>query len=518
MASTKELFANIESKYRLPSGYLARTYQLESGSGKDVYNKSSGAEGPFQFMPKTSKGMGLTDPYDLEASAEATARLAVQNRAILQRKGIENPDGKVLYLAHQQGAEGAAAILKGGDAPAVSALGSLAAYKDKPKVAQQAVVGNGGSVDMPSSAFANKIMAKYEGDDASDKLRPYSALGETPPIDKVAQDSPLSAPNTADVLEDTAASEDTGSSKRQSYALNALLSASDSLQQQQQTPMLQIPRLSYAGGGIVDLLEKAKNPAPINVPETTARVLNEISIISKKGNLDAGKIAFLLRMASTNTIPPEKAAEFAAEILARDTSSILRRVERYSRALRMLARLDLALGGLEGQGYGLVANQHRRYLPQPTKRMGHDTKIAKSFAKGGVVESRPKNTVAFQELAQHSVNRYGLQIGNNLIRRSESDPDKLFFALNQYAKNVVGPRSPLYARELKYLSDISKKFKLSPKKEFNRTEDALDTEAELDGYIKNVPKQDAAFRDALLRMKAMVGWKPKVGSKNGRQP
>ena len=515
MASTKELFANIESKYRLPSGYLARVYQLESRDGKDVYNKSSGAEGPFQFLPKTSKGMGLADPYDLESSADATARLAVQNRAILQRKGIENPDGKVLYLAHQQGAAGAEKLLKGGDAPATSALGEI--YRD-PKVAAKAVTGNGGQADMPASAFANKVMAKYEGDDASAKLRPYSALGETPPIDKTAQDSPLAAPSTADVLDETAPSEDTGSSKKQSYALNALLSASNSLQQQQQAPMLDIPRLSYAAGGIVDLLEKAKNPAPINVPETTARVLSEISLIAKKGNLDAGKIAFLLRMASTNTIPPEKAAEFAAEILARDTASILRRVERYSRALRMLARLDLALGGLEGQGYGLVANQHRRFLPQPTKRMGHDTKIAKPFAKGGVVEMRPKSTVAFQELAQHAVTRYGLQIGNNLVRRSESDPDKLFFALNQYAKNVVGPRSPLYAKELKYLGDISKKFKLSPKKEFNRTEDALDTEAELDGYIKSVPKQDAAFHDALLRMKAMVGWKPKVGSKNGRQP
>jgi hypothetical protein len=513
MADTQKLFSSIEAKYRLPSGYLARTYQLESRSGKDLFNKKTGAEGPFQFLPRTSEGVGLTDPYDLEASAEATARLAVQNRAILQRNGIENPDGKTLYLAHQQGAAGASAILNGGDTPAVTALGSLKAYKDNPKVAQQAVVGNGGSVDMPSSAFANKIMAKYEGKDTtSDPLRPYSALGETPPIDKTVQDSPLAATNTADVLDETAPSEDTGSSKKQSYALSALLSASNALQQQQQAPMLAIPRLSYAGGGIVDLVKKAKNPAPVNVPETTARVLNEISIFAREGNLDAEKIAFLLRMAATDTIPPDKAAEFAAEIMAKDTAAIMRRVERYPRALRMLARLDLALGGLEGQGYGLVANQHRRFLPQPTKRMGYDPKTAKPFAKGGVVERRPKSPVAFQELAQHSIARYGLQIGNNLVRRSESDPDKLFFALNQYAKNVVGPKSPFYAKELKYLSTIAKKFKLSPKKEFNRTEDALDTEAQLDSYIKSVPKQDAAFHDALLRMKAMVGWKPKVGS------
>jgi hypothetical protein len=515
MADTQKLFSSIEAKYRLPSGYLARTYQLESRSGTDLYNKSTGAEGPFQFMPKTAKGMGLTDPYDLEASAEATARLAVQNRAYLQRRGIEDPDGKTLYLAHQQGAAGAEKLLKGGDAPATSALGEV--YKD-PKIAAKAVTGNGGQADMPASAFANKIMAKYEGDDASAKLRPYSALGETPPIDKTAQASPLAAPNTADVLDETAPSEDTGSSRKESYAMNALLNASNAPQQQPQVSMLPIPRLSYAGGGIIDLVNKAKVPAPIDVPKTTARVLNEIAIFCQEGNLGANKIAFLLRMAATNTIPPDKAAEFAAEIMARDTAAILRRVERYPRALRMLARLDLALGGLEGQGYGLIANQHRRYLPQSTKRKGYDPKTAKPFAKGGEVRGKQKDMVAFQELAKHSISRYGLQIGNNLVRRSESDPDKLFFALNQYAKNVVGTSSPLYKRELQYLHDISKKFKLSPKKEFNRTEDALDTEAQLDSFIKNVPKQDAAFHDALLRMKAMVGWKPKVRSKNGRQP
>lgn len=503
MADTQKLFSSIEAKYRLPEGYLARVYQLESRGGKDVYNKSSGAEGPFQFLPKTSKGMGLADPYDLESSAEATARLAVQNRTYLERRGIENPDGKVLYLAHQQGAAGAEKLLKGGDAPATSALGEI--YKD-PKIAAKAVVGNGGQADMPASAFADKIMAKYEGKDSSEPMRPYSALGETPPIDKTAQASPLAAPDTADVLEDT------GSSRKESYALNALLSASNALQQQPQVAMLPIPRLSYAHGGIIDVVNQARSPAPIDVPKTTARVLNEIAIFCQEGNIGADKIAFLLRMASTNTIPPDKAAEFAAEIMARDTAAILRRVERYPRALRMLARLDLALGGLEGQGYGLVANQHRRYLPQPTKRMGYDPKTAKPFAKGGMVGNRQKSAVAFQELAKHSVMRYGLQIGNNLVRRSEGDPDKLFFALNQYAKNMVGPKSPLYTRELKYLHDIAKKFKLSPKKEFNRTEDALDTEAQLDSFIKSVPKQDAAFHDALLRMKAMVGWKPKVGS------
>ena len=253
MADTQKLFSSIEAKYRLPSGYLARVYQLESRGGKDVYNKSSGAEGPFQFLPKTSKGMGLADPYDLEASAEAAARLAVQNREYLQRRGIENPDGKVLYLAHQQGAAGAEKLLKGGEAPAVSALGEV--YGDQ-KVAAKAVTGNGGEVNMPASAFAGRIMAKYEGEDASTPMRPYSALGETPPIDQMS---------TADVLEGSAPSEEGGSSRQQSAALGVLLNASNALQQQPQAPLLPIPRLSYADGGEVSSIQ---NVYPLFYPRT----------------------------------------------------------------------------------------------------------------------------------------------------------------------------------------------------------------------------------------------------------
>jgi hypothetical protein len=318
------------------------------------------------------------------------------------------------------------------------------------------------------------------------------------------------------VLEETAPSEDTGSSKKQSYALNALLSASNSLQQQQQAPMLAIPRLSYAKGGIADLMDKPKGA--VNIPQTTAAVANEVSSLAQKGGLDAKKVAFLIRMASTNTIPPDKADEFAAQVLSRDANGLLRRFERYPRAIRILARLDSALGGKAARGYGIVASQAGKYVVPAAKKVPTNTK---AFARGGPVEN--KNPVAFQELAKHSISRYGLQIGNNLVRRSEGDPNKLFFALNQYAKNVVGPTSPQYRQELSYLNAVSKRFNLSPAKEFNRTEDALDTQKELDGILKNVPKKDKAFRDALLRMKALIGWNARVksahtmiGSKNGR--
>lgn len=489
--SPQDLFASLEARYRLPQGYLGRVYQLESSGGKNVYNEQSGAAGPFQFMPRTARGMGLQDPYDLAQSADAAARLAAQNRAYLQKKGVEDVDGRVLYLAHVQGADGAYRLLENADKPAERIVG------EKP------VVQNAGKLGQPAGEFAGQIMSRYEPQGQAQQ--PYSALGTSEPVNERA----------AEAAQTAAASELGGGSRderRQMQALNTLLGLTKELQQQEQPQMLPIPRLSYADGGIVSLVAD-QPPAPdqpprgVNIAETTARVVEEIQAIAEEGNLDEFKIAFLLRMSATNTIPEDRAMEFAKEIMSGDVNALMARFRRYPRALRMIARLDLALGGLEGQGYGLVANQHPRSKPQPTKRRDHDTQAARAFAKGGEVGGH--NEKAQFELSQIAVSTFGPEVGNNMIRRSEGDPNKLYFALNQYTKNLFGIRSGLYKQKLALLQSIAKRHRLQPVQTFNRTEDALATEQELDRVIRDVPKKDRVFREALLRLKAMIGWKPK---------
>ena len=147
----QELFADLEKRYQLPSGYLARTYQIESGGGRNLYNRQSGAAGPFQFIPRTASAFNLKDPYDLAASADAAARLAVANRADLRAAGIEDPTGAQLYLAHQQGARGATRLLTGGETPATQLVG------------KDAVLWNSGQKGMSGPQFAELAMAKYEG-------------------------------------------------------------------------------------------------------------------------------------------------------------------------------------------------------------------------------------------------------------------------------------------------------------------------------------------------------------------
>lgn len=72
--NTAKLFGGLEAKYNLPAGLLDAVYSQESGRGRRLDNKDSGAQGPFQFMPPTAKEYGLSNPYDLKQSAEAAAR------------------------------------------------------------------------------------------------------------------------------------------------------------------------------------------------------------------------------------------------------------------------------------------------------------------------------------------------------------------------------------------------------------------------------------------------------------
>lgn len=113
------------------SGYLATTAQYESGMNPNAWNKS-GAAGLFQFMPKTAADYGLTNPYDPEASTFAAAKFANNNATYLMNKLGFAPSDDQLYLAHQQGARGAAGLLANPDAPASSIVGYQAVYQNLP--------------------------------------------------------------------------------------------------------------------------------------------------------------------------------------------------------------------------------------------------------------------------------------------------------------------------------------------------------------------------------------------------
>lgn len=160
-----EYLREVEQKYGLPQGYLARVRQIESRNGQDTYNPKSGAAGDFQFIPSTAKAYNLSDPYDLYQSADAAGRFARDNANVLRNKIGRDPSAGELYLAHQQGAGGATKLLTNPDAPAGQLLGT------------KAVAWNGGDPNAPASQFASKWMAKFS--DGSTPAVPQSQANST---------------------------------------------------------------------------------------------------------------------------------------------------------------------------------------------------------------------------------------------------------------------------------------------------------------------------------------------------
>ncbi|MDC4989001.1 tape measure protein [Acinetobacter baumannii] len=67
-------FADLESKYKLPSGTLSAIHMIESKGNAKAYNKETGATGGFQFLEGTAKQYGIKDRTDLAQSAEGAAK------------------------------------------------------------------------------------------------------------------------------------------------------------------------------------------------------------------------------------------------------------------------------------------------------------------------------------------------------------------------------------------------------------------------------------------------------------
>ena len=146
-SNASPVFAAIGQQYGVSPSYLAATSQIESSGNPNASN--GGAKGLFGFEPATAKQYGLTNPDDPIASTDAAARLAIDNRAYLSKALGRPPTDAELYLAHQQGAKGAAELLASPNAKASDIVGV------------DAVVGNGGNPKMKAAQFAAMWRGRY---------------------------------------------------------------------------------------------------------------------------------------------------------------------------------------------------------------------------------------------------------------------------------------------------------------------------------------------------------------------
>lgn len=149
--------------------------RIESNFNPDAKNRRSTAGGLFQFIDSTARQYGLKNRFDPGAASEAAARLASDNKRLLEARLGRQVTAGELYLAHQQGAGGALKLLSNPNALAVDIVG------------HDAVTLNGGRADMTAAQFASLWTSKVH--DGGARMKAEDADG---PISITPVRTPLS--------------------------------------------------------------------------------------------------------------------------------------------------------------------------------------------------------------------------------------------------------------------------------------------------------------------------------------
>ncbi len=151
MVDLVSIIRDAAARHNVDPNMLLRIGQIESSLDPSLKNPRSSAGGLFQFIDKTwARYGGAGDRYDPLANADAGARFARDNIVALRRSLGRDPTPGEIYLAHQQGPEGAVHLITQPDAPAASLVG------------RDAVTLNAGQEGMTARDFARKWVDRFE--------------------------------------------------------------------------------------------------------------------------------------------------------------------------------------------------------------------------------------------------------------------------------------------------------------------------------------------------------------------
>lgn len=154
-ASVRDAISQAAKKHGVDPAALMRIAEIESSLNPNAKNPKSSAGGLFQFIDSTAAQYGLANRFDPHQAADAGARLMKDNAAYLRAKLGREPSAGELYLAHQQGADGAVKLLANPNASAAGIVGN------------DAIRLNGGHAGMTAGEFAGLWTRKAGGASAA---------------------------------------------------------------------------------------------------------------------------------------------------------------------------------------------------------------------------------------------------------------------------------------------------------------------------------------------------------------
>jgi hypothetical protein len=184
-------FTTLEAENGLPAGFLERTAFLESGGNPSAKNPDSSAGGLFQQIDDNARAYGVKDRFDPVQSTDGAVDFAVDNMRILTTALGREPTAAELYLAHQQGGEGARRLLVNPNAKAVDVVGA------------DAVRLNRGDVNMTAGEFASLWLDKFNNAPTLNTTRGTPANANTvaekagPAVQRAVNNAPSAASTMA---------------------------------------------------------------------------------------------------------------------------------------------------------------------------------------------------------------------------------------------------------------------------------------------------------------------------------
>ena len=156
---------------------------------------------------------------------------------------------------------------------------------------------------------------------------------------------------------------------------------------------------AFAEGGEVEAPAKGGAVAPTSFPEQVSLVAHDIARIAHKDRLDQRHLAYLLKVASGTLMPPERAMEFAGQIMTGDTNGLMQRFQTYIPSARTFARLNEMLGGKHDfMGSGHMGKNMQRMKGVDALQRTKDA--LEAAMDSDVVRDRPAMSKALKRLSK----------------------------------------------------------------------------------------------------------------------